>query len=63
MQQVLLTDLLPMVYSAFVLVEPRITSSRVAPPTMSTALAQQSLIKKLPYKLAYSLILMEEFLS
>lgn len=56
MQQVLLTGL----YSACVLVEPRTPSSRVATPTVNTALVPQSLIKKLSYKLAYGLILMEE---
>jgi hypothetical protein len=58
---VLLTGLLPMACSACFLIEPRTTSPGLAPPTMGWALPHQSIIKKIPYRLAYRLILMEAF--
>lgn len=45
------------------LIEPRTTSSGVAPLTMGWSLSHRSLIKKVSYKLAYSSILQRRFLS
>ena len=45
------------------LIEPRTTSPGIAPPPVGWALPRQSLIKKMPYRLAYSLILLKHFLS
>jgi hypothetical protein len=52
----LLTDLFPMACSAFFLIELRTTNPGLAPPTMVWVLPNQSLIKKILYRLAYSLI-------
>jgi hypothetical protein len=49
--------------SACFLIELRTICLRVAPPTMSWAFTHQSIIKKLPYRLAYSLILLRHFLN
>jgi hypothetical protein len=49
---VLLTGLLPMACSACFLIEPRATSSGMAPPTMSWTFPCPSLIKNLPNRLA-----------
>lgn len=57
----LLTNLLFHVCSA--LIEPRATSPGMVPPTTGWALPHQSLIKKMPYKLAYSLILWKHSLE
>lgn len=43
-----------MACSARLLVEPRTMSPRVSAPTVGWALPHQSLIKKMPYRLAYS---------
>jgi len=53
---VLLTGWLLMAWSGFTLTEPRTTSPGVAPPTMGWALPQQSLMKKMPYRLTYSTV-------
>ena len=42
-----------MACSACCLTEPGATRSGLGPPTMSWALPHQSLIKKMPYRLAY----------
>lgn len=58
----LLTGLLPcLAQPAFL--EARSTSPRVAPPTMDWALPDQSLIKILPYRFAYSQILWRHSLN
>ena len=54
---VLFTDLLIMACSACFLTEPRTTSPGMAPPAMGWTLPHQSLIKKMPYRPAYILIL------
>jgi hypothetical protein len=54
---VLLTDLLSMACSACFLIESKTISPGVASSPMSRVPPQQSLIKKLPYRLAYSPIL------
>jgi hypothetical protein len=51
-----------MAYSAF-FIETRTTSPGIAPPTMGWALPYQTLIKKVPYRLAYSLILWRYFIN
>lgn len=48
----LLTDLLIMVCTACLLIEPRITSPGVTLLTMSWAFPHQSLIKNMPYRIA-----------
>ena len=45
----LLTDLLLMDGSDSVLIEPRTSMTRVAPPTMGWGLSHQSATKKMPY--------------
>jgi hypothetical protein len=55
---VLLTALLLM---AGLLIEPRTTNPGIAPPTVGCDLPHQSLIKKMPYRFAYSLNLIEAF--
>jgi hypothetical protein len=55
---VLLTGLLLMTFSACFLIEPRTTSTRMAPPILSCVLPHQQLIKKMHYRLAN---LMEAF--
>jgi hypothetical protein len=53
-----------MACSACFLIEPRTTSLGMAPPTMGIPHGpHQSLIKKMPNKLAYSLILWRQFLN
>jgi hypothetical protein len=59
----LLTELLLMALSACFLIEPRITSPGIVPPTMGWALPHQSLIKKMPYSLVYNPILRRHFLN
>jgi hypothetical protein len=49
--------------SACSLIEPRTTSPGMAPPTMGWALTHISIIKKMPYRLAYSLIVWRHFLN
>lgn len=51
---VLLTCFLLTVYSVCFLIEPRITSPGVAPPTKGWALIHQSLIMKMSYRLAFN---------
>ena len=49
--------------SACCVIERRTTSPGMAPPTMGWALPYQSLIKEIPYRLAYSPILWRHFLN
>jgi hypothetical protein len=49
--------IVPQFFSAYVLIEPRISSPEITSPTMGWALPYQSLIKKMSYMLVYSLIL------
>jgi hypothetical protein len=59
----LLAGLLWMACSVCFLIEPRSISSGVAPATVAWSLPHRSLIKKMPYRLAYSLILWRIFLN
>jgi hypothetical protein len=54
---ILLNGLFLMACSACFLIEPRTTCPGMAPPTMGWALPHQSLIKKMPYRLAHSPLL------
>lgn len=58
---VLLIDLLLIVFSACFLIESRITIPEMTPSTMGCALPHQSLIKEMPYRNAYNLILWKYF--
>ena len=55
--RMLLTGLFPMACSACWLIEPRKTNPGMTPPTMGWALPYKSLIKKTPYRPAYSHLL------
>jgi hypothetical protein len=59
----LLAGLFSMTYSACFLIEPRTTNLRVALSSMDWALWHQSLIRKLSYRLACSLVLWSCFLN
>jgi hypothetical protein len=52
----LLTDLLPLACSPSFLIEPRATNPGVALPKMDWDFPYQSLVKKVPYRLAYHVI-------
>jgi hypothetical protein len=56
-------SLFPMASLTCYLTEAKTTSPGMAPPTMNWALSHQSLIKKMLYRLACSLILRMHFLS
>ena len=45
------------------LVEPKTTSLGMAPPTVGWVLSHHSLFKKVPYKLAYSLVFGRRYLN
>lgn len=55
--EVLFTGLLIMTCLACILIGPRTTNPGMAPPTMGGVLPHQSLIKQMPYRLAYSQLL------
>ena len=59
----LLTGFLIMACSACFLMESRTTSPGMTPLTLGLALPHQSLIKEMPYRSAYSLILWRHFLN
>jgi hypothetical protein len=61
--KVMLNDLVLIACSACFLIEPRTTSSGMAIPTMGWALPCQSLVKKMPYRLAYGPVLWRQFLK
>lgn len=58
---VLLTDLGPLGCSDCLLIEPTTSSPWVVQPTMVRALHPQSLIKKIPFRASYNLILWRHF--
>jgi hypothetical protein len=58
----LLIGLHPMVCSACFLIEPSTTSPGVMPPTIGWVLSHQSLIKNMPYRFAYNLVLWRHFI-
>jgi hypothetical protein len=61
--RMLLTGLLFMTFSFCFLIQPKTTSQGMAKPTLGRTLPHQSLIEKMLYRLAYSLILWSNFLK
>ena len=59
--EILLPGLLLLACSAFFLIKPRTTSTRVVPPTMGWENPYQSLIRKISYMVSYHPILWKHF--